>query len=237
MAMPNRHRKRAFTLVELLVVIGIIAVLLSIALPAMGHAREQARRTVCLSNLRQLTLAWITYSNEHGGRLVSAYTWGPESWVNDCTVCMSVEGGALWQYTKNPHLYVCPDDPLNYDRTYAINAYLNGEAEGAAKTMSGIRQPSSGVFCFMEKYDPRGLNEDSFVCSVYPSTQWVDTPAPWHGNAGCISFCDGHAIVWSWSDGRTGRNHTPGSSEPTNYDLKQLQTWYGPNPTPPGVGQ
>jgi prepilin-type N-terminal cleavage/methylation domain-containing protein len=232
------HRKiKGFTLVELMVVMAIVAILLAISLPAMSHAKEQARRTVCLSNIRQLTFAWLTYAGEHGGKIVSAYTWGPESWVNDCTICMSVEGGALWQYVKRPEIYICPDDPINFDRTYALNGYLHGEAPGAARTISEIRQPTSNVFCFVEKYDPRGLNEDSFLCSVYPSTQWVDTPAPWHGNAGCVSFCDGHAIIWNWTDPRTGRNHTPGSSEPTNQDLKQLQAWFGENPVPPGLGQ
>ncbi|MHC4084948.1 MAG: prepilin-type N-terminal cleavage/methylation domain-containing protein [Planctomycetota bacterium] len=64
-------KKRGFTLVELLVVIAIIAVLMALLLPALEKAREQAKRIVCLNNLHQLTLAWIMYSDENGGRIVN----------------------------------------------------------------------------------------------------------------------------------------------------------------------
>jgi prepilin-type N-terminal cleavage/methylation domain-containing protein len=62
-------RRVGFTLVELLIVIGIIALLVSILLPAANRAREMSRRTVCLSNIRQLTAAWLMYAGEHQGRL------------------------------------------------------------------------------------------------------------------------------------------------------------------------
>jgi prepilin-type N-terminal cleavage/methylation domain-containing protein/prepilin-type processing-associated H-X9-DG protein len=62
-----RNRKSGFTLVELLVVIGIIAVLISLLLPTLSRAREEARRAQCLSNIRQISQAFFMYTNENKG--------------------------------------------------------------------------------------------------------------------------------------------------------------------------
>jgi len=68
--LTRRSRLHAFTLPELLVVIGIIALLLGILLPALARAREQARAAVCMSNQRQIALAVLAYAQENKGALI-----------------------------------------------------------------------------------------------------------------------------------------------------------------------
>jgi len=71
-------KQKAFTLIELLVVVAIIAILMSILMTALNRAREQGKRAACLSNLKQLALAWIMYADENDDRIVNgeAYNGG-----------------------------------------------------------------------------------------------------------------------------------------------------------------
>ena len=65
----KRVSLRGFTLIELLVVIAIIAVLMAILMPALNRARLQGKRAACMGNLKQLTLAWIMYSDENDDKI------------------------------------------------------------------------------------------------------------------------------------------------------------------------
>jgi prepilin-type N-terminal cleavage/methylation domain-containing protein/prepilin-type processing-associated H-X9-DG protein len=155
MLLPLRRAKlgatagrNGFTLVELLVVIGIIALLVAILLPALAKARSNAIAIKCLANERSIGQAMIMYSNDNHGAILPAYFWGAAG--SDCWAFMLVMGN----YLPNPHLVsglstpggsevlVCPAvrDYPTYNFYPSINA---PQSDGYDKRYSAVLMPTS----------------------------------------------------------------------------------------------
>src|SRR3954468_17763635 len=111
-----RQHRGAFTLVELLVVIGIIALLISILLPSLAKAREQGNSVKCLSNLRQIAMACIQYANNNKSYLPHTSTGTAQwydviAWQNGRDINESVI--APYMGTKfDPVMMICPSDDV-----------------------------------------------------------------------------------------------------------------------------
>ena len=124
-AQPGGRGRQGFTLIELLVVIAIIAILAAMLLPALAKARQKAQGICCLSNTKQLALAWLMYAHDNNDRLVNnAGIDGTEAsrtnnWVADVmgyspqedTNTTLLQAGLLApQVARNTGIYHCPAD-------------------------------------------------------------------------------------------------------------------------------
>ena len=117
----NRIR-RGFTLIELLVVIAIIAILAAILFPVFAQAREAARKSSCLSNLRQWGTAGQMYTQDYDGMFTPPYKYqGAASCAN-----LDWWDDLLQPYTKNRQIVICPSKQWNQTCAASRNLWSNG---------------------------------------------------------------------------------------------------------------
>jgi prepilin-type N-terminal cleavage/methylation domain-containing protein len=124
-------RKSAFTLIELLVVIAIIAILAAILFPVFGRARENARRSSCLSNMKQLGLGIMQYVQDYDEKLPMRQFSddAPNAWIFSWR-------RAIYPYVKSTQVFACPSNPSNSDSTDDSN-----EGDMAAVGLNPLTQP------------------------------------------------------------------------------------------------
>jgi prepilin-type N-terminal cleavage/methylation domain-containing protein len=172
--MSMRNQKtglKAFTLVELLVVIGIIAVLVALLLPALNKARAQALTVQCSSNMRQVGFTMLQYIDQNSGYLFPANMgWGNSNVYlhtpNDGSMTGSAADAVLaspdqWQsYTYNvwtskvfgvwnPSVMICPsvsiDPPPNGRHSYILNAHLSDLGEKFGRPLPNHLSPADAI--------------------------------------------------------------------------------------------
>ncbi len=186
--------KRGFTLIELLVVIAIIAILAAILFPVFARAREKARQTSCLSNLKQIALAANMYAQDYDETLLrysfvhpggTYYRWEPH----------------LWPYMQNLQMTSCPSTALNRVSGTPPMAYIGGYGYNYSyldnRPLGDIDSPAQTVmFCDVGREDTTNSDLRTSAHANPPhrlTYQYICRPDFRHNDQCNVNFVDGHA--------------------------------------------
>ena len=224
------YLRAGFTLIELVVVIGVMGLLASILLPALSRAKEKAQGVACLNNMKQLQLAWQIYSHDNLDMIPALHSWvtgimtydnNPDN-TNIVKLLDAIPGG-LGPNVKAARIYKCPADKswveidgqrFSRVRSYSMSAFM-GEECGCLEDHFKVRfyskttdirdPPPSDVIVFVDEF------EDSIRTGIFlpflpgcnDCSFWEALPGSRHSRACVFSFADGHVGFKKWSDPRT----------------------------------
>ena len=233
----GRPRSVAFVLVELLVVIAIILVLLSLLLGGISHVKTRAQRAECISNLRQITLAWQKHASDNDDKLVLNYR--PQTATNNTGELPWVQGDYHYTYDSvtnsqfltdpklaafagtipNPRVYRCP--AVRHDvqgvpitRSFGLNQYMGAGNQSetlpdyaAFTRQHDVPQPAQ-TFTYLE------LNPYTICTSMVrvpmdtnQPTGYFHMPSFLHGARAAMAFTDGHIDLYAVRDKDTLRTY------------------------------
>ncbi len=199
MQKPVNGFRAAFTLIELLVVIAIIAILAAILFPVFARARENARKSSCQSNLKQIGLGFAQYTQDYDERYPHSAE-NPQpllgGWVlggnNAFSFPTDVSQGALYPYLKSKQIFICPSDTnattkqLSYSMNQNVSQKSLAENDQPAQTMLLIDEGET-------------LNDGNFNALACGLAGGLDKPTIIHLEGFNAAFTDGH-VKWRRPD-------------------------------------
>ena len=189
------NKKIGFTLIELLVVIAIIAILAAMLLPALSRARENARRAICTSHLKQIGLALEMFADDHGEYYPlcgGTIDWGedPPGWMEQ-----------LYPYINNKSIYQCPSFPKGISEYHyflsARAAFVDAGYTACATYRPKIVFPSAFILagdCNYRFAEP-DCDKDDYTQNCLGWQQDQYHWKPHHAGGLNILFADGH-VSW-----------------------------------------
>lgn len=249
--MKTKARRSGFTLVELLVVIGIIAVLAGMLMPALSAAKAKALQVACLNHHRQLALGWNLYIDDNNGKLpnnLRENIASNPSWV-DSTVHGDTAGwwdpnylidpkrAAFARYIRDYKIYKCPAERTYFKRpggkrlpklrSYSMNDYITppgGGSQGVQyhyKTAWQMLKPST-TFVFIDA-EPASICYTPFRIPNSDNDTWFTAPGAMHARGTGVTFADGHTEAKRWKR-PTNRPSPPiGNPHPSPSDKRDVQ--------------
>lgn len=192
---------RAFTLVELIIVIAILAILAAVLFPVLAKSREKARLSTCSSNLRQISVGILQYAQDSGEKMVPQ-TMGGKEWTQ-----------IMQPYFKDQSIFQCPSNPRSTEKYagagvgfagYASNfqgGFRQVDATYPPMSMSDYKSPSQTIGVLESTARYSGFNIDAICPGQYcsqpsPST---DNGCLFMGHEGGMTnylFMDGHVKAY-----------------------------------------
>jgi prepilin-type N-terminal cleavage/methylation domain-containing protein/prepilin-type processing-associated H-X9-DG protein len=211
------NRKQGFTLIELLVVIAIIAILASLLLPALSRAKARAQGIRCVSNKKQLQVAWQMYVGDCNDAIPPAAGGSPntnQSWCAgnfmqnppDHTNLDLIKNSLLGRFSGSTGIYKCPGDTSDNVRSVSENCAMNGDDTDIIgftffRKSTSMPNPTQ-YFTFIDESSDT-IDNAHFLVGFdkdYSAAQVKDEPAAYHGRSGTVAFADGHANSKQWKE-------------------------------------
>jgi prepilin-type N-terminal cleavage/methylation domain-containing protein len=219
---------RGFTLLELLTVVGVVAILAALLLPALSAAQGRARRSACSSNLRQINLSVHLYADDHNGLLPMVKDSGPPQVWSDYELFIRSYVGLKGNPSPGDRLFACPADTFYYDYNDYVAQSLHRQpnfrfasyAFNAGNSFAGVGQPRWPGIAGRKVASIRLMEKTVLVAefAALPPFSWHQPVPGGHVSdaRNLVSFVEGHVsyLKMYWD----AVNVTNGHREACQYD-------------------